>query len=169
MDWKAGYAKFLSSLKRRLSFEDLAGQRLRRPVELTSDLDAFLNDLCSYYLSASDDSRSQIRSAFDDADAIWYLYEFGKRMTDRLLADKKILTLRVALAASSIADQRPDYRDALYRLGYLYKAAQQAGITDPMLHFRAAAQLSNNTGRRSTAWLLATFDQTKVYQEFAER
>jgi hypothetical protein len=165
MNWHRGYEAFEQKAKARLEFDDLAGFKLRKPLAETGDLDGFLGRLSDHYLKASGGERAGIRERFRDPDAQWYLREYLQRMTPTIEGKFAEIRLRLTLAAASIADQRPEPRDFLYDLGYIYRAAQRAGITNPMPYFREAGEISSEAGAESTAELMRTFDRTRVCRE----
>ena len=166
------FATFARRISARQKFRDLAGCKIPEPLTVTDDLNEFLGRLCAEYLHSDNGSRSQIRSLFQDESALWYLHEYIRFLIKSIEAsaveNNVDSLLRTGLAAVSMTDLRPDFRDSLYELGYLFRAAQRAGIAHPMSHFRDIAQLSNGLRNPSTEEIIRTFDKSEVCRELRE-
>ena len=133
------------------------------------EMNAFFDELCSAYLTASSDKRAAIRKAASDRAGIpsgllGYVY----RSATRLRASDGAEWLRRGLVAASIENCCRDWRDALLALAELYVAAEEAGI-DPRSEFRAASRLSGAEavpgGNRSMQQILLQFHRYAVLKE----
>ncbi len=165
MGYLSQFNQFAQRIRSRQTFRDLAGFNVPEPLRETSDLNEFLDRLCEDYLQVDTVGRSNIRDLFRDQAALWYLHEYTKFVTERLEKAGTPGLLMRTLAAVSISDLRPDFRDSLYELGYIYRTALRAGIGDPMPYFRQAADISNTEGNPSAAKIIATFDQSEQRRE----
>ncbi len=152
-------------LKRKLTYACISGFVTRSPISEPQDLDRLVSALCQDYLASDEGTRRTIESACGDSDLIWFLYEFAKRLANTVHAPLDLATLERGLTALAITDQRPDYRDFLYALGWLYSAAQREGLQDPMPAFIRIAGFANASGEESTQSLMAGFNKTGVCKE----
>jgi len=126
-----------------------AGQAARQHAGPGPRDDAYLimDELCEHYLSAPDTAPDAERAAIRHVVAArhpivqlttWYI---GRNL-DRLVQTREARWLEFAVAAASIAECAPDYRDIYLSLGDLYVGAVDVGI-DPSPVFARVATLSN--------------------------
>lgn len=128
-------------------------------------LDKLVTEICEIYLAVSDEEREKLRRLFEDAETIWYLHLYAAHSGKLLARSPDPQIYRSALAALSIADQNPDYRDWLYAVGYLVKHARDGGLVDPLNIAKEIGAISSTAGIESTGYLLKNFERTAVHKE----
>jgi hypothetical protein len=120
-----------------------------------SDADAYsstqassFDELCQLYLEASPKQRHQLpkmvapeNSTEGDYRRAFLVYEYMRRVSDRINSNEDVQPLRLGLAAAAIAEEGIDYRDVLTSLALLHQAATRAGI-DPSPHFKQVADMA---------------------------
>jgi hypothetical protein len=124
----------------------------------------FLDIACSEYLVATSEKREAIRRLFIK-DSWWPLLEYASARSVSTTAPSGVNSLRLGLAACSIAGLRIDFRDLLICLGELCQKAEAAGI-DPLPYFKEIGDLSDTEmdGSASTASLIGGFQETAYYK-----
>lgn len=145
----------------------LAGEKIGLPFAKTDDIDAYLDTVCEYFLVTSPSERSELIQLFKNADALAYLHNYIIRTTARIKGPEAKKYLLNGLVAVRLMDERYDYRDwdTNYQLGYLFRAAQSAGIRDPMPEFLRVAQMLDSHGDRSLCHLMTHFKGSAAYWE----
>jgi hypothetical protein len=127
----------------------------------------FLDVFCERYLASSDSDRAAMRSKMTASKATlnklsWYMGRCRRELEST--ADAR--WLRLALAAASLSDRLPDYRDLYVSLGSLYQASLRVGI-EPGPFFDEAGRLSSaepDDGRgMSTRRFLAEFERSAYF------
>ncbi len=142
-----------------------AGEQIGLPFAQTADLDAYLDALCEYFLVATPSERSELIQLFKNADALAFLHDYIPRITVRIKEPESKHRLLIGLAAVALTDACTDYRDTYYQLGYLFRAAQSAGIHDPMPEFLQVAQMLESHDDRSVGSLMMHLKESAVYRE----
>jgi len=115
-----------------------------------AEVDAFLNELCAFYLVTTTEMRHNIRDALArNRDILAYMLGYIGRAEKQLATTKDSEWLRRALAAASMENARVDYRDLTLALGELSRTAMEAGI-DPFPIFQEVATLSSEGDEETT-------------------
>jgi hypothetical protein len=124
----------------------------------------FLDIACSEYLVATSEKREAIRSLFIK-DSWWPLLEYANAQSISITAPSDVYSLRLGLAACSIAGLRIDFRDLLICLGELWQKAEAAAI-DPLPYFKEIGDLSDTKleGSASAVSLIGGFQETAYYK-----
>jgi hypothetical protein len=129
-----------------------------------------LDELCDYYLTAKPGERRTIRELFDH-DAVWCLLDYAMSTGDHIASCDDTRWVQRGLAALSIADNRPDFRDVFVRLGELYIVSARAGI-DPRPFLQEVGCISSPTpsvqpwaeGKWSVWDQFTKFEETKFFE-----
>ena len=178
--WAVPIDRALQDKFRRVNRDGYSGDDFRRDVEAIgtaqrvpydpyAEADELLDGLCPAYLAATESQRQASRAAVANKRGVLSaLLRYIGRAAQHLRAAGNREWLLRGLAAASIDDGRPDWRDLLLALAELYVAAEQTGI-DPQPAFAAVGALSNPqpawTGATPMAEILARFHTYAVLRE----
>lgn len=137
-----------------------------KAVDITQ-VDKLMDGLSSVYLAATVEQRDTMRKLFGLMDTLFYLQEYARRTSAKIVDPRDADLLLLGLAAISIEDGRADYRDTLICLGDLWLSTEKAG-TDPKPYFDKVAEISNTeirNGGSSTKNLMRDFQNTGHYKK----
>lgn len=162
---KALYAKLATEVQTRVPKISTWKVNIEIPNTDKDFLNAIVVQIGQIYLDLPEEERTELRQTFQDSETIWCLYLFAHAISLRLEITPNAQLYRLALAALSIADQTPDYRDWLYAVGYLVRAARECGLPDYLNTAKEIGAISSREGAESTSALLTNFEKTAVFQE----
>lgn len=125
--------------------EATAAARERAGPSPLADVYALFDDVCATYLDADEHERAAIRAAIASHEAFaprttWYI----GRNRELLAGSGEERWLEWGVAAPSVTNCRPDYRDVFVALGDLYVTAHGVGF-DAGPVFRRVAALSDTS------------------------
>jgi hypothetical protein len=148
---------------------DEAKERQRALYNPIDDISTLVAQVCRDFSTLDSQQRGQIRaSARRNKFFREFLLGHIGWSAKQLKATKNPDWLNQGLLAASIEDCITDFRDTFVSLAKLYLAAEDVGI-DPMPHFQAVSQLSNDEPRTgsgsSSKKILSVFHTLPILEE----
>jgi hypothetical protein len=112
--------------------------------ESLRQLEEDVRSACEIYMETTAEHRAGMRALFDWSYLLIPRYLNACAMIPRVIVDRAsaVQSLRLALAAASLADQNAEIRDLYVHLGAAWVMFERAGI-DPRPMFREAADWSS--------------------------
>jgi hypothetical protein len=172
---KAGVAFDAALDKQHLTRDSIlqAGAKAHAAAGLATrdEIHGQLNDLCDYYLFASDAERLKVRELADGNEALLrHLREHIGWSLSRITSPSDAREVRRGLAAASIEQNQSDFRDTYIAFGELYLKAVAVGI-DPDSEFEYVSSISSSVARNRSGNMrdfLGKFKQSAFFASYVK-